>query len=60
MSADTAKILLKLTEYGNLQNLVCFDALSPETEKELLARKINVMTLSNLMDESEKWRHISN
>ena len=53
VSAETAKVLLKLEDYGKLKTLVSFDAMTAEDKKEFEKRGLEVVQFITLLKEGE-------
>jgi long-chain acyl-CoA synthetase len=60
VGADTAKVLLKLEDYGNLKHLIAYDPLDPETQKELQKRGLEIISFKKLLEEGKSIKDIDN
>ena len=48
---DTAKVIAKLEDIGNLQNVVCYDMMDADVRSKLESRSLNVFMFEALLRE---------
>ena len=60
VSSDTAKVILKLEDIGNLKTVVTYDILDPDTRSQLEGRSIQVIQFESLLNEGSKIGEVKN
>lgn len=60
LSGETAKVLLKLKDHGNLKNLILYDPLEPEFQSQLEKRDLSILYFADLLKEGEGLQNINN